>query len=260
MARAVCQVVAVTLVAIWAGDQQMRKDGEAVIGAAMWGAIGVATGELTRRTARAVAGTERRTRRAMRRMRGRMRVASGTIRRGARRIRNGTLRGVRRCMRACVYRRTHATVGVAAEGVRRRRRRRGGAKRGEVDSTEGGAPIQRWKRERAWTRPHGGGRGRACAGELWAQGRRVVSTLRTRVTHAVLRVLLFIGGIEPNPGPKGRRTKIDKGETGWMHIGTLNAPGALHVQRRRKVGTVEEEGWGDGWDLLTMPSRKQGSV
>lgn len=39
-------------------------------------------------------------------------------------------------------------------------------------------------------------------------------------------------------------------------IATLNAPGGLHVMKRDRTGTEHEDGWGDGWDLLTKPGSK----
>ena len=37
-------------------------------------------------------------------------------------------------------------------------------------------------------------------------------------------------------------------------MGTLNTPG-LHMLRRSRMGAVGEEGWGDGFQMLTAPGK-----
>ena len=46
-----------------------------------------------------------------------------------------------------------------------------------------------------------------------------------------------------------------RGKGGRVTIATLNAPG-IHVLRRDTRGREYDEGWGDGWDLVTKPSVK----
>ena len=42
---------------------------------------------------------------------------------------------------------------------------------------------------------------------------------------------------------------------GRATVATLNAPG-IHVVRRDKRGREFDDGWGDGWDLVSKPSAK----
>ena len=81
--------------------------------------------------------------------------------------------------------------------------------------------------------------------------------IRGAVDYLTLRILLLRGGnVHPHPGPPTAAYR----RQGTLGIATLNAPGGLHVVRRDRVGTEQEEGWGDGWDLLTKPSAKLATV
>ena len=74
--------------------------------------------------------------------------------------------------------------------------------------------------------------------------------LRTALdAHTVRILLLRSGNVHPHPGPTVRTHNS-------IGMATLNAPGGLHVLRRDRTGAEHEEGWGDGWDLLTKPGPK----
>ena len=76
---------------------------------------------------------------------------------------------------------------------------------------------------------------------------------RRATADAARRVHLDGERVHPHPGPKGRAIRNGKAER--LAVGTLNAPG-IHVQRRDAKGAAYDEGWGDGWDLITKPSAK----
>ena len=80
----------------------------------------------------------------------------------------------------------------------------------------------------------------------------LVPTINNQLAgRKLIMILLFIGCIERHPGPP--QAAADDGRRG-LRVGTLNTPG-LHVLRRNRMGSVEEEGWGDGFQLLTDPGR-----
>ena len=79
----------------------------------------------------------------------------------------------------------------------------------------------------------------------------LLPTISARIpSRKLILLLLYIGCVERHPGPP---RAADDGQR-RLRIGTLNTPG-LHVQRCSRVGSVEEEGWGDGFQLLTTPGK-----
>ena len=69
-------------------------------------------------------------------------------------------------------------------------------------------------------------------------------------SRKLILLLLYIGCVERHPGPPHA---ADDGQRA-LKVGTLNTPG-LHMMRRNRMGAVGEEGWGDGFQLLTTPGK-----
>ena len=105
-----------------------------------------------------------------------------------------------------------------------------------------------------WARRGGGGRA-ARDGASASDAKRRADAARARRTRLDGERLI------PQPGPpkkkrsEGRTQNVTDEGVGRATIATLNAPG-IHVVRCDKRGREFDDGWGDGWDLVSKPSAK----